>query len=42
MEIKKEVYEAPTVEVVEVMVEQGFQMSGGIQDPGGTDDSPTW
>jgi hypothetical protein len=26
-ELNKEVYEAPTLEVVEVKVEQGFQMS---------------
>ena len=27
METKKEVYEAPVMEIVEIQVEQGFQMS---------------
>ena len=34
---EKEVYEAPVMEVVEVMVEQGFQMSGT---PSSVNDDP--
>ena len=35
METRKEVYEAPVIEMVEIQVEQGFQMSGvpSTQDP---------
>ena len=32
METRKEVYESPFMEIVEVMVEQGFQMSGSDND----------
>ena len=28
METKKEIYESPVIEMVEIQVEQGFQMSG--------------
>ena len=33
-----EVYTAPSIEVIEVVVEQGFELSG----PGGGDDGPSW
>ncbi len=40
MKMEKEMkYEAPVVEVLEVMVEKGFEGSGGITPPN-IDDSP--
>ena len=40
----KEVYEAPVIEIVEVLVEQGFQASGGSlsDDPNDGDSGGTY